>query len=257
MANRTFTHPWTLDKNARHLHGSVTFGSSGAVASTSALGFAITKPSNTVGIYRCTMTDNYTSVLSAAALLDNAATPKGLHFEISNVDLTAGANVVDFLLSAGRRTVDYEKGADGAANTATAETTIGVLPEGGTLLGAWVTGDAGVTADDTNYATITLRKRTSAGASATSIATLSTTTAGSGTWTAFAPEAFTVVTAASANVVAAGSSLTLEISKPGSGVQLPIIKVILLFALPCDATSGDIAYFTMVLRDGAAPRVGS
>jgi hypothetical protein len=218
-------------------------------------GLAITKPTG-VGIYRCTLADNYSSVLAASGVVDGNAVTQGLHFEVSNVDLTAGANVIDFQLSSGRRTVAFpRKAQDAAASTTTTETAIGSIVEGSRIIGAYIVPDAAVTADAANYATITVSKRTSAGASKTTLATLLTDVAG-GSWTQYARKEMTLTATTADRICGAGSTFTIEVAKAGTGVQLPVLTIGLEFATQVDATNGDEAYFTLILRDGAAPRVG-
>lgn len=240
-----------LERGLVALYGRVVFGSSGAVSTSDCKGFTVTKPSG-VGLYRATLNEKYQRLLGASGLIDNATARKGQAFEVSNVDVGAASPIVDFQLSAGTRHISLpRKAADAAANTATAETMIGSIVEGATLLSAYVVPDAAVTADAANNATLTLRKRTSAGASATSIATLVTDVAG-GSWTQYARKAFTVVTAGSANVCAVGSGISLEITKGGTGVQLPLLTIGLDFATAIDATSGDEAYFTLFLSNSGS-----
>jgi len=111
--------------------------------------------------------------------------------------------------------------ADGAANTATAETVFGVARAAGSTgtTGIDLCFGANITANDTDYATITIRRRSGAGAgTAVTVATITTQiTGGLGNVTGFAR-----LTPASTNVsVVAGDRFTYQITKAGSGVQLP------------------------------------
>ncbi len=72
-----------------------------------------------------------------------------------------------------------------------------------------------ITSNDTTYATITLRKRT-AGGTGTSICAMATTTTGTGDIAALTPVAGTLT--ASAVQLAAGDSLTLQLTKASTGV---------------------------------------
>ncbi len=113
--------------------------------------------------------------------------------------------------------------ADGAANTATAETFFYRAPVAMLLLAAHLVFDAAVTADDTNNAVVTIRRRDSAGANAAVVKAFTTNIAG-GDFVAFAPKALGSLSNTS---IPAGSVLTVEISKDGSGVQLPIGRLVL------------------------------
>jgi hypothetical protein len=120
--------------------------------------------------------------------------------------------------------VDWYKAAvDGAANTATAETVVGVMGQGPkniSLAGCYFTPAAAVTANDTSYATLTLAKRT-AGGSPTTIATATTQTTvggGTGSWTQWAP---ILIPASTGAFLAPGDAVTLAIAKASSGVAVP------------------------------------
>lgn len=116
-----------------------------------------------------------------------------------------------------RRIVVWPKPADdGSASTATAEVLVFRAPVAGKIVSAHLTATSGgVTANDTDYATVTVSKRDGAGGSATTIATYSSTVAGGG-MTQWVPKALTVTEADA--TFAAGSIITVKITKPGSGV---------------------------------------
>lgn len=108
------------------------------------------------------------------------------------------------------------------AGTAVTETAM-KIPVQGKVIGVSVTAPIAVTANDTNYATVTVAKRT-AGGSASTIAAKNTKTSGSsgsGSLTAFAPYDFPAAAFTAANIqLAAGDALTLAIAKTGTGVAL-------------------------------------
>lgn len=114
--------------------------------------------------------------------------------------------------------------ADALAADATAERGVGYIDSGDDgegLVDLVIVPTAALTAHDTNNATITIRKKDSAGGSSTSVATITTTVA-SGSWVAFAPKAM-VLTATAADLrIAAGSSISVQITKNGAGVVVPI-----------------------------------
>lgn len=78
--------------------------------------------------------------------------------------------------------------------------------------------DAGLTANDTNFATLKVWRRDSAGANQAAIASLATTVAGSGNWTAFDAEDLGSLTN---TAIAAGEVVTWEITKTVAGVIVP------------------------------------
>lgn len=121
-----------------------------------------------------------------------------------------------------------------AATDATTEVVIGTLPgpKGSNTIRTWrpvaarLAANAAVTAHDTNYATITFSCYTSAGATKTTIATITTKiTGGTGDIAQFASKALTV----SAVTVPAGAVITFEVAKASAGVALPIIAYNLTF----------------------------
>lgn len=110
--------------------------------------------------------------------------------------------------------------ADGAAGTATAESVIPRPMLAARVVGVEFVPAAAVTANDTDYATITVRKRDGAGGAASVIASVTTKiTGGSGNWTAFVAVSLGTITNAD---LLAGDILTVEITKAASGVAIPI-----------------------------------
>lgn len=112
-----------------------------------------------------------------------------------------------------------DKSADDAmASTATSETYTGVVvPYLSRIKNIWyVATTGGITADNTNYATVTISKRNSAAGGQATVATLTTTITSSGNITQGAPKAL-VRTVANVDVTAL-STFTFSIAKAGSGV---------------------------------------
>lgn len=120
----------------------------------------------------------------------------------------------------------HTKAADAEAANATAETYIGRAPRLVSVRSVAIVG-AALTAHGSNNATITVHKRTSAGATQTTVATLATNVAG-GNWVAGAPKVFAL--AAGAASVAAGSSLSFSIAKAGDGVVIPASCLVVEFS---------------------------
>lgn len=143
--------------------------------------------------------------------------PKGAQGTPSLVDIlqelqaAANAAVAAALLTA------WDKAADGAANTATAEKVIYRAHRAETITAILLALDSALTADNTNNATITIRRRSSSGGSAVTVATFTTNVAG-GNFVAFAPKSLGAISNAA---LAAGEVLTVEITKGGTGVQIP------------------------------------
>lgn len=105
------------------------------------------------------------------------------------------------------------------------ETTFAVARAAGTTgtTGIDLVFSGAITANDTNYATITVRRRTGAGAgTAAVVATITTQiTGGLGNVTAHAR----IQPTTTATAIVAGDRFTYEVAKAASGVQLPAMNV--------------------------------
>lgn len=96
MSNRTFFKPaGSLDREVVKLYGSVTFGSSGAVASSDCLGFAVTIVAAKDGRYLVTLEDQYNRFMGCNMTLVEAtdaamtATEGHLLGIVRNVSMTS------------------------------------------------------------------------------------------------------------------------------------------------------------------------
>lgn len=112
--------------------------------------------------------------------------------------------------------------ADGAAGTATAETSIFRATEACRILAVYFVPSAALTGDVTNNATLTVKTRDGAGGAASSVAALTTTAS----WTAFVPASLGAI---SNGALAAGAILTLTIAKGGTGVVVPSGTLVVLY----------------------------
>lgn len=108
---------------------------------------------------------------------------------------------------------------DAMASTTTSETYTGMyIPRAAKLNGiTYVATTGGITADDANYATVTVYKRDSAAANQTALATLTTTTTSSGSVTQGAGKGLVLATTTAVSI-AAGSTITYAVAKASSGV---------------------------------------
>lgn len=107
-------------------------------------------------------------------------------------------------------------GPDAAAGTATAERVIYCSRGKGTVTAVFVTPDAAAAADVTNNATITVRRRNADGSGAATVVAFTTTT-GNGLVQWVKKSLGTLGNTA----LTAGQLLTVQITKAGTGVQLP------------------------------------
>lgn len=112
--------------------------------------------------------------------------------------------------------------ADGAAATATANLTFGVARRQVRLRAAYFMPEGALTADNTNFATITLSRRPAAGGADVVMASAPTTIVGSGSFVAGVAVPLVLSTVQGAIIVEALSSYRFGITKSGSGVVVPI-----------------------------------
>lgn len=141
------------------------------------------------------------------------------------------------LIETGRGRVQFSwtRAADSAASDTTTEVIVFALPgpKGTATTRTWrmVAGRMGsngtATASDSTYATVTVSCYTAAGATKTTIATLTTKTTasgGTGNLAAFGSYAMTP----SMVVIPANATITYEVAKASTGVQLPITTFTLI-----------------------------
>lgn len=110
------------------------------------------------------------------------------------------------------------KATDAAANTNTAATYFGKSPCDAEVVEVDFIPDSTLTAHDSNYATLTVKKNGST--TVASITTKTSASGGSGNWTAGTEVPLTVVTTG-ASELAEDDTLELEIQKSGTGVVVP------------------------------------
>jgi hypothetical protein len=196
------------DKRCRVLSGVFKFknsSSSDAIAQANLFGLCYAADNQTVAL---TSNSGARSVAGIVFQIDS----DGVYVLVMPPGAAAGLGQLEV------ETVELHKLADAAAATATAETAFYRAPSARTIVGVYFVADAAVTASDADYATATVKRRDGAGGAAATVASIATTTAGSGNITAFVPKSLGTITNAA---LAAGNVLTLTIAKTGNGVQLP------------------------------------
>jgi len=126
-----------------------------------------------------------------------------------------------------REYVLVKPAADAMASTATAYTAAFQIrmPRAAKILAAYIMPTAALTADDTNYATVSVQKGDGAGGAGTVMASVTTQTTGSGNWAAGVPEAMTVSATLANTRIARGEVLGFAITKTGTGVVVPICTI--------------------------------
>jgi hypothetical protein len=140
-----------------------------------------------------------------------------------DADHLDGLSSGDFALAGETRSEQWSKeAADTALGTTTAERVVFTAPEDLTITEILLEPAAALTASDTNYATLTVSRRDAGGGNRVTIDSATTQTTGTGSWTAFSTIPLDGVSNAS---VAAGQKVTIEISKTGLGVVVPVMVV--------------------------------
>ncbi len=134
---------------------------------------------------------------------------------------TAGAaSAINEVAKAHSMWLSFAKASDDAmASTTTAETYTGVfVPVKSRLRGVtYIATTGGITANATTFATITISKRNSAGASKTTIAVFATDTVTTDDVAQGVPKAFYAADLSNV-IIDAGSNITFEIAKASTGV---------------------------------------
>lgn len=129
------------------------------------------------------------------------------------------AGVVSFGQASSVQTATYTKEADdGAASDTTAETPLFSPESGAVVLSVKYLPSAALTADNTNYATLSVDSRDAAGGSNAVIASITTEITGTGDWVAFVAEDFGTL---ANTAIVAGGAVTFAIAKAGTGVVVP------------------------------------
>jgi hypothetical protein len=139
-----------------------------------------------------------------------------------DADLLDGMSSEEFALAGEVHAVQWHKeSVDPLAATATSERVVFTAPRNVTITDIFLEPAGAVTADDLNYATITVYRRNSNGINQVAVASETTqpsSSGGSGDWASF--EAVSLG-ALSNTSVTPGRKLTIEITKQGTGVVLP------------------------------------
>lgn len=150
--------------------------------------------------------------LTAASLGSTAATQPGT----ASAGAGSTASKIDHVHPPAAISVRFA--ADALAADEIAETVALRVKAASTLTKLYIVPDDALTADNTNFKTITVQKRDGAGGAASTVAEVTTEITGTGDWTAFTKVDMGSLTGA---VLAAGSILTVETAKTASGVALP------------------------------------
>lgn len=135
-----------------------------------------------------------------------------------------------FLSTSHRRkfAVWHKDTADATAATATAEQVFFEAGDSITITAVNIQPAAALTADATNNASIVVARRDANAANKVTVATLTTTAGGTGTWVAFDDITGTTLTN---TALTDGQKLTVEITKGGTGVAVPIMDLVVEYTV--------------------------
>lgn len=111
---------------------------------------------------------------------------------------------------------------DAMASTATAETPVGFTYRAIDVVEIKIHPLAALTGDPTNNAVFTVSQRDSNGVNQLTVATLTTTAS----WVAFKPVSLVLSGTAANLILAAGSGLSVAITKGGTGVVVPVLNLV-------------------------------
>src|SRR6187399_1265538 len=127
----------------------------------------------------------------------------------------------------------FKAAADGMASTATTDQWVFTNRTGGSILllaPSIVTLGAGLTADNTNFATVQVKRDDGIGGASVVAWSITTAITDSGNFTASVPKAFTLRSATATNVVVpANGNVFIAITKSGSGVVVPISGITICY----------------------------
>jgi hypothetical protein len=262
-----------LERGLTLLRCRLTVGATGAVSAVDGVQFAngaasgylggITR--NSAGVYTITWPGlgGYNDLIPLAPVIVDGAVADGRLALLTGRTASARTCQWTFLdgLPASNSQATFQEArkaaADAMAADATAEHTVAHFPRAAVITGVKFVPDDALTADNTDFATLSVYKRTSAGASQTLVASLTTEITGTGDWTAFAAEALTLA-GGGATTIAAGSSLTFAITKAAAGVAVPagtlhIDATETLTDTPAvsDPTNGSVIEFAALVRESS------
>lgn len=137
-----------------------------------------------------------------------------------DADLLDGQSAAAFQVAAATPIQWFKESADSLATTVTAERVVFVAPAGITITDVFVQPATALTANNTNYATITVARRNAGGGGKSTVATATTQVTGTGNWTAFTAVSLGSLTN---TTLTDGQMITVEITKTGLGVAVPIM----------------------------------
>lgn len=124
------------------------------------------------------------------------------------------------------RYCQYAKTAADAMASTTTTISFFRAPVAVTITNVYIIPNNSLTADNTNYATVSIKKADGAGGSKTSCASITTKITDSNDWAADTTLTMTLDTTYANRQLAAGNVMILDIAKAASGVAVPICEIV-------------------------------
>lgn len=144
-----------------------------------------------------------------------------LFSSLAQLASTTADTLIDYLLS---EPAIHQIPADSAANANTTAQHFFRVPTGQAreVVSVYLLPNSTLTADSSNYATLTIEKEDGAAGGKTTVATLATNVT---SWATGVPAAFTLSTTKANVLLDAGEVLSVKIVKSGTGVSVPLSHI--------------------------------
>lgn len=212
------------------------------------------------GLWTVTLDDTYREVWAAGACLQHTDGTIQNNLQIGAFSNLAGASAVSFTIrnAGGTKVLKCVKEADdAAAATATTEYPFHLtgVNDTGTVTAVQFTPDSAVTANATNYATISVARRAVADYSTgIAVASRATDTVTTDDMVAFTPWALTLSGTAANLEVADNDVFTVAIAKAASGVVIPagVVTVEISNTVDVAASANNRVHFWVLFNDSTA-----
>ena len=261
MSSRLLDKVQTLSKRGILLVGSFAPNGTSSPASTSIEGRGVASVARTSrGLWTVTLDDTYREVWAAGACLAHTDGTLANNLQIGAFSNLAGASAVSFTIrnTGGTKVIKCVKEADdAAAATATTEYPFHLTTpaDTGTVTAVQFTPDSAVTANATNYATISVARRaTGAYGTGIAVASRATDTVTTDDMAAFTPWALTLSGTAANLEVANNDVFTIAIAKAASGVAVPagVLTVEITNTVDVAAATANRVHFWVLFNDTTA-----
>lgn len=261
MASATFDNVLVIGKKIILVTGSFAPNGTDTPAAASTKGPAVSSVARTSrGLWTVTLKHQYRDMLAAGAILQHTDGSLAKTLEIGTVSNLGSSTPTTLQIrnTGGTKSLELVKDADDAA----AGTVTTVFPfrkvqanETGTVSAVYYTPDAALTANATDYATITVaHRRSSDYTTSVGLAARATDTVTTDDMVAFTPWALTLDGTAANLEVNSGDILTFAIAKAASGVAVPagVLTIELANTVDVAAATANRVNFWAFFNDSSA-----